>query len=144
LNQFALVERVQSGCWNWPFAKNGAGRAMFGCRSAPRQLYEEIIGPVPDHLGVLHTCDNPTCVNPDHWYLGDQKRNVQDCIDRGRWVQNSAPPGERHHNARLTSAQVLEIRAKAAAGVGCSVLGLEYGVSKQHASKIIKGQRWAA
>jgi hypothetical protein len=42
------------------------------------------VGPIPDGMLVLHTCDNPPCVNPDHLYLGTWKDNMQDRIKRGR------------------------------------------------------------
>ena len=41
-------------------------------------------GPIPDHLQVHHHCDNGTCVNPDHLWLGTQKDNIQDACRKGR------------------------------------------------------------
>lgn len=51
---------------------------------AHRMIYEECFGPIPDGMWVLHHCDNPPCVNPEHLYAGTPKQNSDDMIRRAR------------------------------------------------------------
>lgn len=66
-------------------------------------------GPVPEELNVLHICDVTMCINPDHLFLGTQKENVRDMMNKGR--ANHPPQiGESNGVALLTRSDVLEIR----------------------------------
>lgn len=49
-----------------------------------RWIWEQKYGPIPDDKKVLHKCDNPACINVDHLFLGTQKDNVQDAVNKGR------------------------------------------------------------
>lgn len=87
--------------------RKGYGRVWRDGRNqqAHRAAYAEAHGPIPDGAHVLHRCDNPACVNPDHLYLGDHAQNMRDRADRG-W---RTEPGEGAPNVKLTEAQVREI-----------------------------------
>lgn len=80
-------------CWEWTAAKNEKGYGVFGVGKetdkASRLAYKLTKGPIPRGLFVLHSCDNPGCVNPDHLWLGTNLDNVKDMIKKGR---NSPPP----------------------------------------------------
>lgn len=70
-------------------------------------------GPIPDGIKVLHTCDNPPCVNPKHLFRGTQLDNMRDKIQKGRGVSPGATnpvKGSHHGNALLTEEQVKTIR----------------------------------
>src|SRR5574343_1097240 len=77
-------------CWNWTASRHRDGYGWFGPGGrgrlilAHRWSYERFVGPVPQGLYVLHRCDNPGCVNPDHLFVGTQQDNVDDCIRKGR------------------------------------------------------------
>jgi len=76
------------GCWHWigNFGKKDYGQITKGNTTlrAHRVSYEFYKGPITDGLHVLHTCDNPSCVNPDHLFLGTNRDNVNDRIAKGR------------------------------------------------------------
>jgi len=81
----------RSGCWIFAgarlpkgYGKIGVGSRGEGWMLAHRASYECFVGPVPEGMCVLHRCDNPSCVNPDHLFLGTKSDNTQDCIKKGR------------------------------------------------------------
>ncbi len=81
---------------------------VFGVlKSAHRVSYELYKGPL-GNLHVLHKCDNPGCVNPEHLFLGTHKENQEDKARKGRGVGHSMP-GEAHPGSKLTAEQVLSI-----------------------------------
>ncbi len=106
----AKVEIKANGCWIWAgsIGQNGYGRMRFGGKThrAHRVAYELYHGPVPRALGVLHSCDCPSCVNPFHLRAGTQKDNVQDAKERGR---RPIMKGTSNPSNKLTERQVLEI-----------------------------------
>jgi hypothetical protein len=75
-------------CWNWTAGGvGGYGRIGYQRKGllAHRLSARLAFGMFDERLNVLHTCDNPPCVNPAHLYLGDQVDNVRDAITRGRF-----------------------------------------------------------
>jgi hypothetical protein len=68
-------------------------------------------GPIPEGMNVLHKCDVPGCINPDHLFLGTQRENIHDMISKKR-QQNylHQPKGSSHPNSLLKESDVLEIR----------------------------------
>lgn len=91
-------------------------------------------------MHVLHKCDVRVCVNPDHLFLGTNQDNVNDRVAKGRsWRAQ----GVKHHFAKLTEADVRDIRDRAKVwGMG-RALAKEYGVSTAVISAVKRGQRWA-
>ena len=103
-----------------------------------RAVYQEAHGDLPEGMVVLHTCDNPRCINLDHLIAGTQSENVRDMISKGRdnYVN---PKGESHGQARLTEEQVAEVRASSDIQ---RVLAARYGVSRTAISAIKTGRSW--
>lgn len=82
------VRKKKNGCWEWKGSKTdfGYGKATYNAKSisAHRLSYMILVNEIKDDLLVLHKCDNPTCVNPDHLYLGNHKQNARDVKERKR------------------------------------------------------------
>lgn len=79
----------ESVCWEWMGSRSkGYGQLARGAKKPPfkahRLAYEIFKGVAPGPRGVLHRCDNPACVNPNHLELGDQRKNMRDAAARGR------------------------------------------------------------
>lgn len=131
------VPEPNSGCWIWSKSVNRRGYGRFPVygaigKSAHRYSYEIFCGPIPNSMCVLHSCDTPCCVNPDHLSIGTQADNLADMHRKGR-----APLGERHGSARLSDADVVAIRE--AAGP-LEEISVRFGVSPSHASMIRNGK----
>jgi len=132
-----------TGCFLWTGTTTGGGygRVRRGKRThyAHRVAYELLVGPIPDGMHVLHHCDTPPCVNPEHLFLGTDADNIQDMDRKGRRVTRK---GELHPRARLTEDDVRTIRARAAAGETQRPLAREYGVDQATISNIVTRKSW--
>jgi hypothetical protein len=80
---------VNEHCIEWRGRRRRGGYGMAGSQRAHRWAYEKFFGPIPDGLIVMHTCDNPPCVNPLHLKVGTQGENIRDARDKGRLFYQS-------------------------------------------------------
>lgn len=109
---------------------------------AHRYGYELKVGPIPEGLWVLHTCDVPACQEPTHWFLGTVLDNNRDRQQKGRTVTPDNR-GSRHGMSKLTEGQIDELRALYATGDHTqNALAARYGIRQQQVSKIIRGESW--
>jgi hypothetical protein len=137
----ALIDK--SGyCWEWLGAKNqwGYGRFTRDYKQimAHRDVYERVNGVIPAGGVLMHKCDNPGCVNPDHLEVGTHSLNQADKTLKGRQAK-----GEQKGQSILTEAQVLEIRSKYRPRlVTYAMLAHEYGVSRDTLQKAVRGIYW--
>lgn len=135
------IPEPNSGCFLWTGVSHGNGYGGMTDENrknayAHRVSWRLFRGEIPKGLWVLHKCDTPCCVNPDHLFLGTGADNHRDMMEKGR---QNIPFGERHHCAKLTVQQVLEIRLSKDRG---TALALKYGVDKSTVYKIRDGKKW--
>jgi len=132
-------------CWMWIGSpvSSGYGRMWVDGRPllAHRISYEIHNGVEPGSLFVCHRCDVKLCVNPEHLFLGTQTDNARDMVAKGR--NRPWPPGEGHHLAKLTEADVRSIRDQyAAGGVSQRALARRFGVAQSNIGLVISRRTW--
>ena len=131
----AKIQKIDK-CWVWKGTKNEYGYGIFmiaGGKTvrAHRYAYALYVGQIPDGKIIMHKCDNPPCVNPDHLQIGTTAENNLDAAIKRRHNY-----GTDHWNGRLTDDDVAIIRASTEKQ---SVLALRFGVHQSHISKIKSG-----
>lgn len=140
-----IAERFQekikvkaSGCHEWQgcLMPNGYGQIHHAGKTAyaHRIAYELKYGPFPEGSFVLHTCDNRSCVNPAHLFLGTFDDNMADMVSKKRQAH-----GGKNHHAKLSADQVRAIRS--AVGTHREI-GLRFGVSQPLVTMIRSGRIW--
>lgn len=140
-----VVKQPGEGCWEW----TGPTRMHFGYGGiwhrgkklrAHRVSWEIANGPVPDGLFVLHKCDNPPCVRPDHLYLGTNLDNARDRAARDRFDYRKRV----HGMAKLNEEKVVWIMARLLTGRETQAeVAAAFGVHSISAHHIWSGKRWA-
>jgi len=133
-----------NGCWGWKGVLYSTGYAYLSERGvrigAHRLSYQIYKGEIPKDLFVLHSCDNPSCVNPEHLRVGTSKENMRDKVQRNRC---NNPTGEKHGNAKLTWIKVKEIRRLYISGkYSKQGLGRIFNVSEACIRSIINRLTW--
>jgi hypothetical protein len=136
--QLTLPE-PNSGCLIWLGATNGI-YGSFKRRSVHRLSFEMHRGKIPSGQCVCHTCDNPSCVNPDHFFLGDKDANNRDCRQKGRHrYKVNFFHGEANGNTDLTELKVMAIFADTGSYEN---VASAYNISQATVSRIKQGQLW--
>lgn len=138
-------KREPNECWEWHGAldTNGYGkiRADGRLQVASHVSYKIYHGIIPDDLWVLHRCDNPRCVNPNHLFLGTHAQNMQDMVAKGRGKPKSSP-GESNPKAKLLTNDVVRIRERHGQGERVIDLAREYNVKALCISRIVNLVTW--
>lgn len=137
------VQKVEGGCWIWTGARKskGYGSMRIGPKSRSRTvavhrlMWAETHGPIPVGFCVLHHCDNPPCINPDHLWLGTNSDNILDKMRKGR-----TPNGELHWRARLKKEAARDIRSRFRALL--IELSGKHGVSVETVRGVAAGKGW--
>lgn len=133
----------ENGCWPWIGGGVSRGYGSFVSDSGKRMkvhryAWELVNGPIPYGLCVLHKCDNPSCVNPHHLFIGTLDENSKDMINKGRSCR-----GERHPNSKLTENDVASIRTLRDNGLSYSDLARRFCVNQTAIAKIVKRENWS-
>jgi hypothetical protein len=126
-------------CWEWQGATNKTGYGVSGRGKgkhclAHRLAFELFYGHQP-RLWVLHSCDNPPCVNPHHLREGTPSDNTRDAYARGR----ADKKGERNPNAKITEQDVIAIRKSTLSDKELSKI---YGLNYRICGHIRTGKAW--
>lgn len=144
--RFWTKVRKTRGCWEWTGSKNrdGYGNLLAGSAYPDRQFvrahrvsWELHVGPIGE-LFVLHKCDNPSCVRPDHLYLGTQQKNVKDRATRRRGKEHRQF-GEANDNAKLSDADVRAIKELLKSSRPQREIAEMFGVKQPQISRIKLG-----
>jgi hypothetical protein len=132
----------KTGCHDWMRARNiggyGVMQANGRVRLVTRLVYELNFGAIPEGMMVLHSCDNPACVNIDHLRIGTAKDNTNDMIMRNRQLKGSA-----WSFSKLKEDDVLRIIELSMSGESHASISKIYNVSKWSIDDILKGRNWS-
>ena len=147
---WARVHKTE-GCWLWlgPVTFDGYGQFhLHGEHRAHRVSARLANIEIPDGMIVMHVCDNPPCVNPEHLRVGTVGENNADRDAKGRTANCTRSPeyrplrGEANGTSKLTEAKVVEIRAARLRGETTVSLAARYGVSNQVISYVANRKSW--
>ena len=131
-----------TGCWDWMKYKNVKGYGVVGVRKksllAHRFSYSMFVGEIPRGAFVCHTCDNPSCVNPAHLFIGNNQDNMDDMRAKGR-----SPKGVQRLNAVLSDDEIRTIRHCWSVGAGTQrEIGYAFGLNCGQVHAIVHNKIW--
>lgn len=143
---WARVDRSDDeGCWLWtgPIRGNGYGGFYVDGLAfyAHRWAYVCHYGEDPGAFLVCHRCDNPSCVNPSHLFLGDHIDNARDMESKGRGGDRRNF-GRRNGRAKITLADAATIRRRWSGGEAIAALARDFAVSTSTISDVVHRRRW--
>ncbi|HYF40922.1 MAG TPA: HNH endonuclease signature motif containing protein [Ramlibacter sp.] len=147
---------ANGGCWEWHLHRDrkGYGRAVDAATGevlAHRISWIAHHGPIPKGMHVLHRCDNPPCVNPEHLFLGTNDDNAADRHAKGR---SKGAAGERNGKAKLLPEHVAQIRREVALlplspsgkrlkDGALAPVAAKYGISESSIRALVAGKTWS-
>lgn len=137
------IESDTEECILWPFSKDKDGYGWFnhaGQKRAHRVAYALKYGAIAGGMLVMHSCDQPACINPRHLSLGTHQDNMIDMSSKGRAAMPAIDnTGENHGKSKLTEADVIRIRGSHSTQ---RELADEFGVARQTISDVISRKTW--
>lgn len=125
------------GCWIWTAARNNKGYGRFGVIpgkgiQAHRYSFELHKGEIKDGLFVLHKCDNPACVNPDHLFVGTNQDNRDDMCNKGRQSSKLT---------KMNKEKILKIRSLNGK-MNNTKIAAKFGTTKEYIGEIMRRKVW--
>jgi len=145
---WAFVEKKEiDECWPWGgnLQPNGYGRFSIGKKQEGSDGAHRVSWrlankqDIPKGMHIMHKCDNPSCVNPNHLTIGTAKENTQDMIRKGR-KKTVAPLGTENGKSLLDAEKVLLIRSS---NLNHAALGRQLGVSPNCVRGVRIGRTWS-
>lgn len=117
-SQLSIEERLLKnriitikGCWEWTKQKDKDGYGIISIKDKPyrvhRVSYKQFIGEIPKRMFILHKCDNPSCFNPEHLFVGSHDDNMTDMLSKVRQCK-----GESHPIHKLTEEDAKDIKER--------------------------------
>ena len=145
--------KEEKDCWEWMGTIRSTGYGIFHHGNirfqAHRVAWVISNGPVATELDVCHICDNRSCVNPDHLFVGTRKENMRDAINKGRMTFQTNPEivrrGVDHSMAKLTEDQVRAIRLVCIPNhrlFNCKNVARLCNIDKSVVADIVAGRLW--
>lgn len=132
------IKKSETGCWEWQDFKLPRGYGFFGIKFdrqlAHRASYQLYKGPIGEGLEVMHSCDNPSCVNPNHLSLGTRTDNMRDAKKKGRTAR-----GANHGRSKLTEDEAIYALVTP---LSQNKTARFLGVSQTTISEIRSGKKW--
>lgn len=137
-------ENDVTGCWEWFGAKASKGYGEIKIPKTRKQIPAHRLsylihkGAIPEDKCVLHKCDHPCCVNPDHLFVGSKLDNARDMVSKNRHCF-----GEKQGASKLSTEQVRQIRMLCDSGIPQIEISRIMSISPMQVSRIKRGLRWA-
>jgi len=136
--KYVYVPIIQEHCWEWIGSVNAAGYGQLMINRVPRLAhrlsYLMVTGKIDGDKELMHLCDNRRCVNPGHLVLDTHRNNILDAVEKGL-----IKSGEKSPYAKLTDAQISDIRHRAFYGVDTYLeIAEEFGIHKDYVSNIVR------
>jgi Helix-turn-helix domain of resolvase len=142
-----IMQKVEmdpnSGCWLWCACLTSTGYGKIGRSKkegpglAHRESYRCFVGDLSEEDCVLHRCDTPACVNPNHLFLGSRSDNASDMVGKGRQYR-----GSRHWSAKIDESDVENIRSFYSNGSKVEDLAKAFDISESSIYRITSGAGW--
>jgi len=142
-----LLKANTSLCWEWGGAKNIKGYGQFSLKKngiltsekSHRESYRLSKGEIPKNIMVCHSCDNPSCCNPNHLFLGTNSENMKDMYKKGR---GNDLKGENNKLSKIKNDDISEIFLLYSQGFNFAEIGRKFNVSYVCIANIIKRKTW--
>lgn len=129
-------------CWNWNGSKTVLGYGILRINKkrvyAHRQSYSHYKGEIETGHVVMHSCDNPSCVNPEHLFCGTQLDNIKDMHFKNRHAKGQMIPNSIFDEDKIKLIRSLYIPWK----FGCKKVADLVGSDRKHIWQIISGKIW--
>lgn len=145
----SLLSRVNiqdDGCWIFTGCLDSQGYGQIGFQCVRERAhvisYRLHFGEIQSGMCICHSCDVPSCVNPDHLFLGTREDNIRDMWSKGRGVPVENTQGSNNGSATLDENKVVEIRRLAELGIPQTEIGEKYLVDNSTIWKIVHRRTW--
>jgi hypothetical protein len=134
--------KIKNECWEWIRRKHRQGYGQFGYKRkymlAHRASWILFKGDIPENMSICHKCDNPSCVNPEHLFIGTHADNMIDAFMKNR----KSTKGYKHPRSKVTNETIEKIFKLRAKGMTQLAIGLICGICQHMVSKILRKKHW--